>query len=682
MNRKIFLSLSLFTSTLLFAEGVDTLDKVVVIGTKTENKIFDLPTQAILIDSDEIASSGANNLSELLENVSGLYISPSGTRMSLRGMAHADTMLLIDGKRVNGEYSKSYELQRIPTGMIERIEILKGSSSLLYGSDAMGGVINIITKKPKDGFGGNIQLTGGKGKKAADFFVRGGKDKTSFSIFANYQKLDAYSKSKKASIKIMQSKKATTPSQLKGQGNWAKLKNSLSDSYTVANDYRRNMETKNIGLSLTHKINDALEANLDVSYLLEEKDGDYIGGSYATAYKQNSKSIMAKNVPAEQIDDNTRFDISAGLNYIPTNNLDFKYQIAYSKYEKDRKIYTPLFSELGYSTKEESLSSPNESTLEYLNNELSLTYTLNDNNRVLAGAEHRINDVKSSAFNVNDRTYSSIFVQHEYQALEKLNLVYGGRYDKTSIGENETSFSFGGTYAILENTKLKANYSQGFRSPDSRELYVDQTNPAGKRMIGSTVIDADSGKTTAKELLSETSDTIEIGIASKGDNWMFDAAVFQTTIDDRISRISPQNKYFTFDNITDSEIKGFETTLAVSLIDNLLTKISYSKIDAENKTDNKKLSDTPENLASLSISYFPKEDIELKTIAKYTGKQTTSDDEKLDAFTILNVKAHMSDAIKNFDFFAGVDNIFSETTDEYLGLRPEAYYYVGVNYKF
>ncbi len=683
MCRKALIGLSLFTAVVLSAEGVDALDKIVVIGTKTENKLFDLPTQAILIDSDEIETSGANNLSELFENISGLYVSPSGTRMSMRGMSHEDTLYLINGKRLNGEYSKSYELQRIPAGMIERIEILKGSSSLLYGSDAMGGVINIITKKPKEGFGGNVRVTGGKYKKGADLFVSGEKNKTSFSIYANYLKEDAYSKDKKAGIKVMQSGSPTSPSELQGGGNWAKLKSALNNAYTIDYDYRRNVEIKNIGASVSQKMNDSLKLNFEAAYLIEDRDGNYIqSGGYPTNYIQNNKSIMTKNIPAEQIDENNKLDLSAGVDYTLRDNIDIKYTIAYSKYDKDRKIYTPLYSELGYASKKDSLTSLNESTLEYLINDLSLIYTQSENSRITAGAEHRSNDVESTAFHVDNRTYSSLFIQHEYQPIEKLDFVYGGRYDKTSIGEDETSFSFGTTYAILKNTKLKANYSQAFRSPDSRDLYVDQISPSGLNMLGATVINEAAGKTSSHELLSETSDTVEVGVVSKGDNWTFDATLFQTTMNDRISRVAVNKKYMTFKNISDSEIKGIETSVAFSFMDSILTELSYSNIDAQNKTENKKLSDSPEEFATLSISYFPKDNIELKAVTKYTGEQIASDDEKLDSFTIVNIKTSMTNAYKNLDIFAGVNNLLSKETDEYMGLVPEANYYVGVNYKF
>ncbi len=596
-------------------------------------------------------------------------------------MAHGDTLYLIDGRRVTGEFSKTYELDRIPASMIERIEIVKGSSSLLYGSDAMGGVINIITKKPKESFGGDLTLTHGKNKNGADLFVHGSKDKTSYRLYSSYLKRDAFTKKQNTDVKVMQSGVEKSPSTLSGSGSWATLRTNLDDSYQVNRDYQDEMELKSIGVGITHLINDYFKIDFDMSYLKEDKNAEYISNMYETAYIQGGNKIKAKYVPAEQFDDNKRITLASGLTWNPNENLEVKYNLSYSKYDKDRKVYTALWEELGYASKEDSLSSVNKSTIKHINNDLLTTYSVAEGNRILAGLDYRITDVKSTAYTKDDRKYKAVFAQHEYRPLEKLNLVYGARYDKDTIGDGETSVSFGGTYDIASNTKLKANYSQGFRSPDDRELYVNQTSPSGKKMLGATVIDTTAGKTTTWDLKPETSETVEFGVVTKGDIWSFDITAFKTDIKDRISQVTETN-YTSFENVSKSEIKGYESSLAISPRDDFMAKVTYSDIDAKNKTDNTKLTYTPENLASLTLSYFPRGDIELRSITKYVGKQTNSDNEKISGFSLTNVKVVYSDAFKNTDLFAGVDNVFGKTIDDDLGAIEKANYYVGMKYRF
>lgn len=684
MKRHLCLLSSVVASSCLYANEIQLLDEIVTVGTKSEKSVEDQTTHVELITSEAIENSGASNLSEVLNATPWLYIAPSGKTMSIRGMGHSDTLLLIDGKRVNGEFSKTYELERIASGMIERIEILKGSSALLYGSDAMGGVINIITKKPStETVSGNISMVGGSDKAGADLFVSGKEEKLSYSLYANYLNRDAYTKSKTTDVKVMQSSTEKSPSVLSGAStsSFGKLRSALKDSYSISNDYTDNLETKNVGASLAYEFSDFFTAYVEGSFLDEQKDGLYVSESYATNYKNGTNTIMAKYIPAHQYDDNQRFNLATGFDYTPSDSLHVTYNLAYSKYEKDRKVYTPLWSELGYSSLEASLSSLNISTLEYLTNDAQLTWTINEQNRIVTGVEHRINNVTSTAYDVDDRTYTGAFIQHETTPFEKLHVVYGVRYDSTSTDEEETSLSIGATYDLLESVKLRASYAQGFRSPDDRELYVDQTNPNGKKMLGATVIDTSVGKTSTLDLKSETSDTVEVGFVAHGEAWILDVAVFDTKIDDRISQVSYTN-YNTFENISDSEIKGVETTFDVGLSETVWMQLGYTYQDAKNKTDATKLSDVPEKIASLSLSYTPIKNLEFRTTTKYIGEQRGTDDEHVGGFSVTNIKVIAKEVFYHTDLFAGIDNIFQKETPEYLGLLPEAAYYVGFNYKF
>lgn len=685
MNVNKIFTLSLIASTMLIANEPIKLDEIVTIGTKTQNSVQNLPMQVLVINQEEIKNSGASNVSDILNSEGSIYLKTTGSNgatMSIRGMAHVDTLILIDGKRVNGEFSKTYELDRIPAGMIERIEIVKGSSSLLYGSDAMGGVINIITKKSTKLFEGDVTLTYGKNKNTVDTNVMGTVDKTSYKIYGNYLNRDSFSEKETTDIKVMQSGAETSPSNLAGGGNWASLRNNLDDSYSLYRDYQDEMKLKSFGTSLAHKLNDSITLKADYSYLKEDKNSQYISNMYLSNYVQGGNSIKTKYVPVEQFDDNVRHSYGFGMEYMPVQNLSIDYNFSYSKYEKDRKIYTDLWQELGYATKKDSLSGLNESVIKHTNNDLLLTYNYSANSIITTGAEHRQTDVKSTAYDVDDRVYKGFFIQHEYKPTQNLNLVYGVRYDKDSIGEDETSLSFGTTYHLSDDTKIRANYSEGFRSPDDRELYVDQTSPSGKKMLGATVIDTVAGKTTTWEITPETSKTYEIGFTTAGENWNFDLSAFQTKIKNRITQVAIGNNYNTFENVSDSKIQGIETTVNYALTDTILTKFTYSVFDAKNRTDNIDIAYTPSSLASLTISYFPTDNLELKTITKYTGDQKDDENEKIESYNLTNFKIIYTDAMQNLDLFAGVDNLFSQNIPNQLGAIEKANYYMGLKYKF
>lgn len=210
------------------------LEEIVVIGTRTAVNLNDLPMQVSVITSADINNSGATNISEILTDSGEIYIRTSGSsggRITLRGMAHADTLFLIDGMRVNGELNKAYELDRIPAGVIDRIEIVKGSASLLYGSEAMGGVVNIITRRGQNDFSGDVQLLHGANRNGIDVNLFGNRGDTGYRLFASQLERDRFTRSEIADLSVNK----TAISELSGTS-FAPLQAALADQYVVNRD--------------------------------------------------------------------------------------------------------------------------------------------------------------------------------------------------------------------------------------------------------------------------------------------------------------------------------------------------------------------------------------------------------------------------------------------------------------
>ena len=135
-------------------EEVPQLEEVVVTATKIPEKRKDIPNAIITKDETEIQSSGAKSIGELLANETGIdwrsYGNYAGAaqEIQIRGMRGNGTQVLVNGVNVNSPSLGLADVGKIPLNSIERIEVIKGSGSLLYGSGAMGGVVNIITKRP------------------------------------------------------------------------------------------------------------------------------------------------------------------------------------------------------------------------------------------------------------------------------------------------------------------------------------------------------------------------------------------------------------------------------------------------------------------------------------------------------------------------------------------------------
>ena len=124
---------------------------VVVTASRTEQEIRQTPTAVEVITQKDLERTGANTLTEALKTATDLNITQSamGNNVSLRGMNNNQTLILVNGRRVRTEdtndSANKYELNRVNMSDVDHIEIVRGAASALYGSDAMGGVINIIT---------------------------------------------------------------------------------------------------------------------------------------------------------------------------------------------------------------------------------------------------------------------------------------------------------------------------------------------------------------------------------------------------------------------------------------------------------------------------------------------------------------------------------------------------------
>ena len=171
---------------------MNNLDEVIVTGTRTKKQLALLPMPATVITKKQIEDSGANRLRDIIAEQTGIIMVPDHANaegVQLQGLDADYTLILIDGLPVIGRVVGNIDLNRLSVGNIERIEIVKGPSSALYGSDALGGVINIITKKVKKDIDITevelSSLTSFGAQEEFDFFAGLVHRKDKFSILSN-----------------------------------------------------------------------------------------------------------------------------------------------------------------------------------------------------------------------------------------------------------------------------------------------------------------------------------------------------------------------------------------------------------------------------------------------------------------------------------------------------------------
>lgn len=141
------------------------LSELVVTASRRLQQLADVPVATEVVSRDELERSGSPDLSAVLVERTGVGIEgghPVGQGVMLQGLGSERVLVLLNGQPFIGRLSGSLDLSRIPTSMIERVEVVKGPQSTLYGSDAMGGVVNVITRAPEHGvWKGALNVTGG-----------------------------------------------------------------------------------------------------------------------------------------------------------------------------------------------------------------------------------------------------------------------------------------------------------------------------------------------------------------------------------------------------------------------------------------------------------------------------------------------------------------------------------------
>ncbi|MBW2187010.1 MAG: TonB-dependent receptor plug domain-containing protein, partial [Deltaproteobacteria bacterium] len=145
-------------------------ETMTVTATKSAKNIDGVTASIVVISEAEIRALGADSLKDIFESTPGLTVqygtfpaasAKSKSSISIRGLGATGTLFLLDGRRLAGEVKNPYDMERIPASIIERIEIIKGPMSVLYGADAMGGVVNIITKTLTEQPSGAVNIQAG-----------------------------------------------------------------------------------------------------------------------------------------------------------------------------------------------------------------------------------------------------------------------------------------------------------------------------------------------------------------------------------------------------------------------------------------------------------------------------------------------------------------------------------------
>ncbi len=409
------------------------MNPVVVTATKTRTSLNDVTVPASVITNEDIEARGSLRLSELLREETTFQFDYShGTGVQVQGLDPEYTLLLVDGEPMVGRTAGTLDLDRISVSNVERVEVVRGPSSSLYGSEALAGVINVITGEPQQSR--SLSVSGRLGRyttadlNATGEFVEG---PLSGSVSANFYRTDGYDLSEDA---IGQ----TTPEQ---------------DDYTVTSDL-----AYDLGAATT----------LDVNGRLNVKQTDY-----RTANRQQQTLNGERDQTDWNVETTLRHEFRPGLRgqttlYGSWFNFDRTETLQQSG-EVDDELSTDQF---------------------YGKAETEWNVTLPHDNLVTAGGgliTESISGVNLLRNGTERRKSGFVFVQDEFSPTDWLQLTASARFDANEDYESELSPKGGVLVEPVDGLRLRASVGTGFKAPTFRELYYDFTNNSA----GYTVIGAD-----------------------------------------------------------------------------------------------------------------------------------------------------------------------------------------------
>ena len=652
----------------------------VVSASRTAQELEDVPAPIDVISEQEIANSGATTLKDILLEQPGITLAPDEENaIQIQGFDSDYTLIMIDGQPVIGRTRGALDLSRINVANIQQVEVVKGPSSALWGSDALAGVINIITKKNTDPFNLNAY---------AQYGSRNSYDAGSTVSFLNNQLSGSVGFTANGSdgFDLSDTQFGNNQNPFNAITFNSKLDYTFSDytTLTVSGRYFRNQFS---GPTLATVQSEVIE--------IEEEGW------------QDDASIQA------------RFETSL-LSHLKSTIIGYS-----TRYEDQSDT---IFED----PTEEDIRLNNRQGLDRF--EIQNDYSWNNSNITTFGGGGSAEFVRAERYQ-GKRTQSGnfAFLQHQLFLGESLYLIAGARLDNHSTYESYISPKLAARYSITDNINVRASVGQGFKAPDFRTLYLNFDNAgSGYRIFGAQNILAEIADFEQQGLISrylvdtsnlgdlepEYSTAYNLGTSLRFDNLglSFTVNAFrndaQNLIDAReVIELSDASTIFGYLNINKARTQGLEFESTVTSIRGLTASLGYQYLDAvelvtEERTviENGRvvtkdfereipLPKRPKHSGNLKIFYrepFFNTEISLRGIFRGEyffndnngdGIADTKDDDFVDAHSIWNLTL-----TKKIDsrlrLQVGANNLLGHTDEVYLPAQPGTTLYTRIFFEF
>lgn len=505
------------------------LETVVVTGTRTPKLLKDSPILTRVITADDIRKVNATNIAELLRTeLPGIEFSFSmdqQTAINMQGFGGNSVLFLVDGERLAGETLNNVDYERLNLDNVERIEIIKGAASTLYGSSAIGGVINIITRESEDAWNLNLNSR----------FAEHNDQRYGGTLGLNAGKLNSLTN----------------------------VQYNNSDTYNVdkEGDFSTVFGSRvwNFKERLIYRPQEALKLTAKAGYYFRER-----------------------NKPGDTQD---RYrDFSGGLKANYTLNTLSNLEVGYTFDQYDKSDYQMLYKN---DVRDYSNVQHNVHAL--------YNYTFHRKHTLTVGADYLHDYLLSYQFagNAGHLMHTAdAFGQFDWNPTERLNVIAGLRFDYFSDSNVKHLSPHLGMMYKWGRWSLRGAYSQGFRSPTLKEMYM-VFNMANMMMIYGN-----------PDLQSETSHNFSVSAEYTKSRYNVSVTGYYNLVHNRINTVysdSPKGQVYT--NTEKVDIAGVDAHVAAKYPCGLGFRLSYTYIHEFMRNGQVKFTDTRPHSATARIDW-------------------------------------------------------------------------------
>ncbi len=502
------------------SEKDNSLNEVVVTGTRTQKTLANTPVLTKVISAKDIMETGSTSAFDALQNIiPGIQFNPDphGANMSIQGLSNSYILVLVDGERLIGEVRGNVNLERISAENIKKIEIINGASSVLYGSNAIGGVINIITKNPKNRIEGNVSTryaTFNTLNTDVNLGVKRNKYSAQVNFFRNSS--DGYDLTPESPAQF-------TADRYEDYSLGTKLRFTPNEDMKITANltgFRHEVFHPKKSLSRVHKLNQNYTVGGKFEHKLGEKQSVVFGfntdifNSYTVLEKRDNKRNKNSDFQFTKFDFAHNIHINDDLNFI--NGGEFNLEKMYSK---------TLFG---------------------------------NNNR-----KRKSNDI-------------NLFTQADWKVIKNLELVAGARYTHHSTFGNHFTPKLSAMYSF-PHLKVRATGGLGYKSPSLRDLYYNFDHGGMFWIYGNENLKPENSKYIS---LSTEYTYRSLNVSLNGYYNQVSNKINQVSV---VNKTTGKYEFVT-KNIDEVEVKGFETNVNWRFFSHFKFKAGYVYSDAKDKS--------------------------------------------------------------------------------------------------